>query len=421
MRGWDPDSSALEQVLRQSPVGLIALDHVGAGGEGAVGNLDLAAGPADFDALRPEDVDELGDARLIALHGNDERERRFRLSRLDRVPGLLVEVLDHQVREHRRELQARQDAGLHVVGVVAPRPVGERARRNRQSAIPLARLAAAASRRRASGRRSASRRRRRRPVPDHLPQPRSLAATAARRPRLRVLLRPRCRAVAGWPRPAATDGGAAPGGPGWLLRLRSASRPGWGRRRSWRGDVVAGLRLAHPHHAVVVVSHGPEVAGRPAVHEGMRIDARHAPLGHLRQLEVREEGQLGEENRIEVRILRRRAAVGVEQRLRLVQVVHDRRMRREIPVGDGAHRDLRQVDVAVVVVEDALPQYGTPGTPPRPPPPPRRPAAPRRSSRPRRSGPRRRGRRRQEPTIRGHDCDRTSRHCGRARRGRRPA
>ncbi len=86
----------------------------------------------------------------------------------------------------------------------------------------------------------------------------------------------------------------------------------------------------------------------------MRVDAGHAPLGHLRQLEVREEGQLGEENRIEVWILRRRAAVGVEQRLRLVQVVHDRRMRREVPVGDGAHRHLRQVDVAVVVVEDVL-------------------------------------------------------------------
>ena len=72
------------------------------------------------------------------------------------------------------------------------------------------------------------------------------------------------------------------------------------------------------------------------------------------ELEVREERQLGEENRIEVRILRRRAAVGVEQRLRLVQVVHDRRVRREVPVGDGAHRHLRQVDVAVVVVEDVL-------------------------------------------------------------------
>ena len=86
----------------------------------------------------------------------------------------------------------------------------------------------------------------------------------------------------------------------------------------------------------------------------MRVDAGHAPLGHLRELEVREERQLGEENRIEVRILRRRTAVGVEQRLRLVQVVHDRRVRREVPVGDGAHRHLRQVDVAVVVVEDVL-------------------------------------------------------------------
>ena len=97
-----------------------------------------------------------------------------------------------------------------------------------------------------------------------------------------------------------------------------------------------------------------EVAGRPAVHERVRVDAGHAPLGHLGELEVREEGQLGKEDRIEVRILGRGAAVGVEQRQRFMQVVDDRGMRGEVPVGNRAHRDLRQVDVAIVVVEDVF-------------------------------------------------------------------
>ena len=298
-------------------------------------------------------------------NGNDERERRVGLPRLDRIPRLLVEVLDHQVGEHRRELQAGQDTGLHVIGVVAPRPVGERARRNRQPAIPLARLAAASSGWWARGRRSASGRHVAAGAPSLVTfRGRcSLAATtgAAAASSAAAGVAPRCRGV----RRLAAAGrigrrcGTRRGGRRCARIGRCGGRcRGWCsrrcRRRRRRGDVVAGLRLVHPHHAVVVVSHRPEVAGRPAVHEGMRVDAGHAPLGHLRQLEVREEGQLGEENRIEVRILRRRAAVGVEQRLRLVQVVHDRRVRGEVPVGDGAHRHLRQVDVAVVVVEDVL-------------------------------------------------------------------
>ena len=149
------------------------------------------------------------------------------------------------------------------------------------------------------------------PAPAAPPSRRHLrrAGASPRRPppsppaRRRVRLRPP--AVAAWPRPPAAVGrrdrrgaraGVAPAG---ASRLASC-------RRRRRGDVVARLRLVHPHHAVVVVGDRPEVAGRPAVHEGVRIDARHAPLRHLRQLEVREERQLGEEDRIEVRVLRRR-------------------------------------------------------------------------------------------------------------------
>ena len=128
--------------------------------------------------------------------------------------------------------------------------------------------------------------------------------------------------------------------------------------RSPRAALASGLRLVHPHHAVVVVGDRPEVARRPAVHEGVRVDARHAPLGHLRELEVREERQFGEENRIKIGILRSGAAVGVEQRQRFVQVVHDRRVRGEVPVGDRPHRLLREVYVSVVIVVDVLPPIG---------------------------------------------------------------
>jgi len=108
----------------------------------------------------------------------------------------------------------------------------------------------------------------------------------------------------------------------------------------------------------VVVGHRAEVARRPAVHEVVRPHARHAPLGHLRDFEVREEGQLEPEDRVEVRILRRVAAVGVQQRLRFVQVVNDWGFRSHVPVEQRAHRHQRHVEVAVVVVKCVLAPVG---------------------------------------------------------------
>jgi hypothetical protein len=98
---------------------LIALDDIAAGGERAVGGLDLAARFADFDALQPQDVHELRGSRHLALHGDDEPVGRILPARLDRVLRLLIEVLDDEVREGCRELERAEDAGLHVVGVVA--------------------------------------------------------------------------------------------------------------------------------------------------------------------------------------------------------------------------------------------------------------------------------------------------------------
>ena len=93
----------------------------------------------------------------------------------------------------------------------------------------------------------------------------------------------------------------------------------------------------------------------------MRPDAGHAVRDHLGHLEVREQRQLGIENRIERGVLRGLAAEGVQQRLRFVQVVHDGRMPLQIEVQPVAHGDLRVIDVAIVVVVDVLAPVGRAG------------------------------------------------------------
>ena len=323
-------------------------------GKRPVGDLDLARRQTDFDPLHAQDVHQLGDAGHVALDGNHERVRRFRLPRLDRVLRLAIEVVDDEVGERRRELERAQNARLHVVGVVPAREVVRRAGWNRNPAIPLACLTTAAPGRR-SGRGAATTLpaspalgswRRFGSVTASVAAAAATGSTSALSPSLASSL---CLSPFS-PRSPATSRRrvAAPG-----RRRRVPARTAAPGRRA-RPALAAGLRFIHAHHAVVVVRDRAEVTWRPAVHERVRVDARHAPLGHLRQLEVREPRELGEEDGIEIGVLRCGAAVGVEQRERLVQVVHDRRMRGEVPVGDGAHGFLRQVDVAVVVVVDVL-------------------------------------------------------------------
>ena len=100
--------------------------------------------------------------------------------------------------------------------------------------------------------------------------------------------------------------------------------------------------------------HEGEIARRPHVDEGVRPDAGHAVLGELGHLEVGEPRHLAVQDRIERRILRRLTAERVEERHRLVQVVHDGRMPLQIPVEHRPHRHLRVIDVAVVVVKDVF-------------------------------------------------------------------
>ena len=82
--------------------------------------------------------------------------------------------------------------------------------------------------------------------------------------------------------------------------------------------------------------------------------ARHAVLGELRHLEVGKPGQLAEQDRIEIGVLGRLAAEGIQKRHRLVQVVHDRRMPLQVEIEQIAGAVPRVVDVPVVVVKNVL-------------------------------------------------------------------
>ncbi len=86
--------------------------------------------------------------------------------------------------------------------------------------------------------------------------------------------------------------------------------------------------------------------------------AGHAVAGELVHFVGGEEGQLRVEDRVEVGVLRRLAAEGVHQDLRLVQVVPHGRQPVQVPLEVRAQRVDAVVDVAVVVVEDVLAPVG---------------------------------------------------------------
>ena len=121
-----------------------------------------------------------------------------------------------------------------------------------------------------------------------------------------------------------------------------------------RGAAVA-EGLVEPDQPVVVRRHEREIARRPHVDEAVRPHPGHAVARQLRHLEVREPRQLAVDDGVEQGVLRGLPAEGVEERHRLVEVVHHRRMPLQVPVEHVPHAPLRVVDVAVVVVEDVLP------------------------------------------------------------------
>src|SRR5262249_26052560 len=150
------------------------------------------------------------------------------LAGLDRVRRLAVEVVEHEVRERGGELEAGEHARLHVIRVVAAREVRDRVGRNRQPAIPLARLSAAPPRGRAprasAERRACRRAARRGPPPRAPPAPSGPGGGGPpRRPPARPP--PRRRAPPLGPRPPPPPAGTAARLPAQLARLLQPSPP----------------------------------------------------------------------------------------------------------------------------------------------------------------------------------------------------
>ena len=288
---------AFDEILGETAIRLIALDDIRAGGIGDVTDRHRRSGLSHFDALHTQQIHELRHARHVTLQRNHEPVRRLDLALFNAVARLDVEVLEHRGREHRRQLQRRQHARLHVVRIRATRERGDVVEADRITAVPLAILRATTT-------------------GGHRPSATAAQTTTGRRRRRRD---------------AATR-----------VRHRRAV------------EVTSRLRLVHLHETVVVVRDRPEIPGRPAVHERMRVHAGHAPFGHLCHFPVAEPRQLGEQDRIQIRILRRATRVRVQQWLRFMQIVHDRRIGREVPFDDRAHLHQLDVDVAIVVVVHVL-------------------------------------------------------------------
>ena len=292
-----------EQRLHETAVRLIAFDDERSGWESPLLQPDFDRGAADFDALEAQEIHQALHPRHVALPGRDDvTGDRLLAAGLGGVPRFHVEVLEDDRRELRRVLERGENAGFTVICVVAERPVELAGRRPGPIPLPLRLVAPPAGRGR-------------------------FVASGAGSP---------------WTRRASTWPGAG-------LRIARRRQPQFLRVRA-----AESLNLVHPDHPVVVRRHERQVAGRPHIDEAVRPHARHAVLRELRHLEIGHHRQFAVQNRIEVRILRCLTAERVQQRLGLMQVVHDRRMPLEVPLQQRSHLNLRVIDVAVVVVEHVL-------------------------------------------------------------------
>ena len=301
----------LQEILGQAAVGLVELDQVGSRREGSFLQFDLPVQASHLDSLGPEDFQESNHPGHVPLHRDQVAEGRIVPAFLQGVPGLYVEVLQDGPGRHRRELEGRQYAGLHVVDVVSPSKGLHRILRHRMTPVPFALLSSSSPRRRTQ-----------------MPCGSENADTVGFLLLVLRFLHLRC-----------------------LLFLS-------GNPEGIQVNISGALRFVHPHQPVVIVDHRSVITWRPSIHEGVGVHARHVPLGHLCHLPIGEPRQLTEEDRIEIGILGRPAAVGVEERSGLVDVVHDRGERREIPIRQSPRHHLGEIDVPVVVVEHVLPPVG---------------------------------------------------------------
>ena len=115
------------------------------------------------------------------------------------------------------------------------------------------------------------------------------------------------------------------------------------------------LHLIEPPKRVVRLRNPEQVVRHPAVVVAIGKDARHAALGHLHDLGLGQHPPLVDGDGIERRVVRPRTGRHIQVRLRLMQVVQDRR----VPLQHAARDVLRQVQqlphaVAVVVMRHVL-------------------------------------------------------------------
>ena len=129
-----------QQRPREPSIRLIGLHDERASRVRLRADLELGRRAPDFDALHPQDPDERLELGHVTVRQQHERERRIGLAHVDRVLGLAIEVLDDEVRERRGQLERREDAGLHVVRVVAARERPGRAWGHGESLVPLPRV-----------------------------------------------------------------------------------------------------------------------------------------------------------------------------------------------------------------------------------------------------------------------------------------
>ena len=115
-------------------------------------------------------------------------------------------------------------------------------------------------------------------------------------------------------------------------------------------------RLVQPADAVVRRGDEHQITGRPGVECAVREHARHAELGHLRDVVPADHLPLVGEDRIQPRVVRPVAdRVVVQVRHRLVQIVEHLRLPPDVGVQHVARQVQRQRHrVAVVVVGDVL-------------------------------------------------------------------
>ena len=327
-------------VTTNNPVALLDVNRT---------ELHVAGGDVKLESLVHQFIHRFGGVGLAMLpRRNHPPLNRANHPLLDRVlvldPVVLKEAFTFFARvpqcvQHRRFLNVR----------VGPRPPANVVRRGVRT-IPLATLVVIRAAKYLRQRRRRIGRRRSTTSATATAAPTTTTASASRR----------CRITAG----ATTGRGSTCYSPTASTCTASAGRGGreWARRTApatTRGDPVTARAIAlyfiEATNAVVRVHQEEHVVRHPAIVEAIRPHARHALLRHFHHVVLGHIPPFVDGDGIELFVVGAGARGHIEQRLRFVQVMQNRRMPL---VGQVAHV-LRELEVlahavAIVVMRDVL-------------------------------------------------------------------